>query len=665
VASPSSTSGWRPASATPPPGRRHPGSSRPGSGPENDTSSLARVAYSLLTRINPSRAELEPVARIRRDVGERASQLLQRGINDTGSFAGPQGPARRFSLELAAALRGVGSSDLLAELRRSWQLQLTMATTATRLAEIESGLRHDLAPSERFAGLLEASRMWLTAAGSASVEGAGPEELRAKAASALADAVLAIGDDGTRAFRSADADLFRSLHALTADFLAYRGLPPDEVDRRIRTLWLTWADGFEPHLRQVRDFRPDWVPAVRSELPPPPPTLPAYPAPVYAPEPPYPAAPPTAPPDLPVAPHPDQGPDAGYAAPRPASRVVRALSGGAPVVAAVVLLAVITALGLWAYAPDIPTWHLGIAPIGALVVVVLLRTRLRRWRNRRRLVGRHPDAASRTRRSRVATALTLGVAGGLLLVAPLPGALATAGDLAALVLLAGAVLSLGAPTRGDTAALLTNLVALVVVGWAVVAVSFQTWLVHANAPGLVDAAYSTMPAFAWPERAGGTTPVGGGLAQRAGVGGTDERDVRAALQDLAGEVPSSRFSVDGVGVRDGLVVVAHTLTNTGATALAPTERLVLLVPSEDVPGGGWYQGEGVGLVRIGDAVVGAWAPDAWAAADGRDDPAPGELVRATAAWVPTDGAPERLLALGLLDEAAGTVVAVAPLTAWP
>jgi serine/threonine protein kinase len=641
--------------------------------PENDTSSLARVAYSLLTRINPSRAELEPVARIRRDVGERASQLLQRGINDTASFGGPQGPARRFTAELTAALRGVGSSELLAELRRGWQLQLTMSTDVTRLGELESGLRHDLAPTERFAGLLEAARMWAAASASPQVAGAGPEELRAKAASALADAVLALEDDvtprngtATRAFRSSDADLFRSLHALTADFLAHRGLPAAEVERRIRLLWLTWADGFEPHLRQVREFRPAWVPAVRSELPPPPPPapahtapqpVPAYPAPPYPP-PPYPVAPPDAWPE-------PSGPDTGYDPPRPASWAVRTLAHGLPVASGVVLLVVTTAIGVWSYAPDIPSWHLGVVPVGALLTVLLLRTRLRRWRGRRRMVGRHPDAARRSRSARVATALLLAAGGALLLVAPLPDAVATAGDLAALTVLAGSVLSLGAPTRGDTAALLTNLVAIAVLLWATVAVGFQTWLLHAATPGLVDAAYSTMPAFAWPERAGGTAAIGGGLAQQVGAGGTEDRAVRAALQELSGALPPSRFSADGIGVRDGLIVVAHTLTAVGDTPLEPTERLVLLVPTDEVVGGGWFDGDGVGLARMGDAVVGVWAPDLWTADDGGDEPAPGELVRGTAAWTPLEGAPRHLLALALLDEELAEVTAVAPLTAWP
>jgi serine/threonine protein kinase len=636
--------------------------------PENDTSSLARVAYSLLTRINPSRAELEPVARIRRDVGERASQLLQRGINDTASFGGPQGPARRFTAELTAALRGVGSSELLAELRRGWQLQLTMSTDLTRLGELESGLRHDLAPSERFAGLLEAARMWAAASASTQVAGGGPEELRAKAASALADAVLALEDDlaprdgtVTRAFRSSDADLFRSLHALTADFLTHRGLPPAEVERRIRLLWLTWADGFEPHLRQVREFRPAWVPAVRSELPPPPPPAPppvhAYPAPPHPP-PPYPVTPPDAWPEPSV-------PDPGYDPPRPASWAVRTLAGGLPVAMGVALLLVTAAIGVWSYAPDIPSWHLGVVPVGALLTVLLLRTRLRRWRRRRRLVGRHPDASRRSRTARVATALLLAAGGALLLVAPMPDGAATAGDLAALTVLAGSVLSLGAPTRGDTAALLTNLVAIAVLLWATVAVGFQTWLVHATAPGLVDAAYSTMPAFAWPERAGGTAAIGGGLAQQVGAGGTEDRAVRAALQDLSGALPPSRFSADGVGVRDGLIVVAHTITAVDDTPLEPTERLVLLVPTDEVVGGGWFDGDGVGLTRMGDAVVGVWAPDLWTAADGGDEPAPGELVRGTAAWTPLEGAPRHVLALALLDDDLAEVTAVAPLTAWP
>jgi serine/threonine protein kinase len=651
--------------------------------PENDTSSLARVAYSLLTRINPSRSDLEPVARIRRDVGERASQLLQRGINDTASFSGPRGPARRFTTELTAALRGVGSSELLAELRRAWQLQLTMSTDVTRLGELESGLRHDLAPGERFAGLLEAARMWAAASASPQVAGAGPEELRAKAASALADAVLALGDGPsvpdhreTRAFRSSDADLFRSLHALTADFLAHRGLPPAEVERRIRVLWLTWADGFEPHLRQVREFRPAWVPAVRSELPPPPPPVtaggapspvpvhpappsppPGYPPPAYPP-PAYPVTPPDTWPEPPA-------PDHGYVPPRPAARAVRTFASGMTVALGVALLLATTAIGLWSYAPDIPSWHLGVVPIGALLTVVLLRTRLRRWRVRRRLVGRHPDAARRSRGARVATALLLAAGGVLLLVAPLPDAAATVGDLAALTVLAGSVLSLGAPTRGDTAALLTNLVAVAVLLWATVAVGFQTWLVHAAIPGFVDTAYSTMPAFAWPERAGGTVALGGGLSQQVGVGGTEDRGVRAGLQDLSGAVPPSRFSAEGIGVRDGLIVVAHTLTAVDATPLEPTERLVLLVPTDEVVGGGWYDGDGVGLVRLGDAVVGVWAPDLWSAADGGDEPAPGELVRGSAAWTPLEGSPRHLLALALLDEELAEVTAVAPLTAWP
>ena len=651
--------------------------------PENDTSSLARVAYSLLTRINPSRAELEPVARIRRDVGERASQLLQRGINDTASFGGPQGPARRFTAELTAALRGVGSSELLAELRRGWQLQLTMSTDLTRLGELESGLRHDLAPTERFAGLLEAARMWAAASASTQVAGAGPEELRAKAASALADAVLALEDDlaprdgtVTRAFRSSDADLFRSLHALTADFLTHRGLPTAEVERRIRLLWLTWADGFEPHLRQVREFRPAWVPAVRSELPPPPPPAPTAPppppVPAYAapPQPPPPQpAPPYPPPPYPVMP-PDawpepSAPDPGYDPPRRASWAVRTLAGGLPVAVGVALLLVTVAVGVWSYAPDIPSWHLGVVPVGALLTVLLLRTRLRRWRARRRMVGRHPDAARRSRTARVATALLLAAGGTLLLVAPLPDAAATAGDLAALTVLAGSVLSLGAPTRGDTAALLTNLVAVAVLLWATVAVGFQTWLVHAATPGLVDAAYSTMPAFAWPERAGGTAAIGGGLAQQVGAGGTEDRAVRAALQDLSGALPPSRFSADGIGVRDGLIVVAHTITAVDDTPLVPTERLVLLVPTDEVVGGGWFDGDGVGLTRMGDAVVGVWAPDLWTAADGGDEPAPGELVRGMAAWTPLEGAPRHVLALALLDEELAEVTAVAPLTAWP
>jgi hypothetical protein len=329
------------------------------------------------------------------------------------------------------------------------------------------------------------------------------------------------------------------------------------------------------------------------------------------------------------------------------------------------LLVATTAVGLWAYAPDIPTWDLGVAPVGALLTALLLRGRLRRWRTRRRIVGRHPDAAGRPRASRLATALLLGACGALLLVAPLPDAVATAGDLVALTILAGSVLSLGAPTRGDTATLLTHLVAVAVLLWATVAVGFQTWLVHAAAPGLVDVAYSTMPAFAWPERAGGTTDIGGGLSQQVGVGGTGDRAVRTALNDLSGALPAARFSADGVGVRDGRIVVAHTLTAGGGTPFEPTERLVLLVPTDEVVGGGWFDGDGVGLARLGDAVVGVWAPDLWTATDGGDEPAPGQLVQGSAAWVPLEGAPRHLLALALLDEDLAEVEAVAPLTAWP
>jgi serine/threonine protein kinase len=629
--------------------------------PENDTASLARVAYALLTRINPSRAELEPVARIRPDVGERASQLLHRGINDTASFAGPHGPARRFTAELADSLRGVGRSELLEDLRRTWQLQLTGATTVTRLAEVESGLRHDLAPTEHFAGLLDAARMWRAASGSDRVTGAGPEELRAKAASALADAVLALrDDDATRDFRSADADLFRGLHALAADFLAHRGLADDEVDRRIRTLWLTWADGFEPHLRRVREFRPDWVPAVRAEPPPPPPPPPppllVPPPPPPVPVPPLPAAPPVPP------------PSPGYVPPRPPALVVRVLSAGGTVLGALLLLVGVAVGAVWSYAPDVPTWHLGLAPVGALVVVGGLRLRLRRWRTRRRLVGRHPDAVHRSRASRLVTAGLLAVGAALLVAAPLPTAAETAGDAGAVLLLALAVLSLGAPTRGDTAALLTNVVSLGVIGWALLAVCLQTWLVHRHAPGLVDAAYAATPSFAWPEHAGGTTAIGDGVGQRAGVGGTRDRVLRAALRDRADDLPPSAFSVDGVGVRDGQVVVAHTLRNpdpAGTADLDPTARLVLLVPTGEVEGEGWYQGAGRGLVRLNGAPIGAWAPDAWTAADGGGTPAAGELVRATAAWTPDATAPEHLLALALLDAATADVVAVAPLTAWP
>jgi serine/threonine protein kinase len=625
---------------------------------ENDTASLARVAYSLLTRINPSRAELEPVARIRRDVGERASQLLHRAITDAGSFDGPQGPARRFSGELAASLRGVGGSDLLAELRRTWQLQLATGTSLQRMTEIESGLRHDLAPAERFAGLLEAARMWLAASASARVVGAGPEELRAKAGSSLADAVLALHDDGAmRDFRSADADLFRGLHNLAADFLLHRGLPPDEVDRRMRSLWLTWADGFEPHLRTVRDFRPEWVPAARLEPPPPPP---------------YPVTPPDHWPDEhgavdPAAPPPSPRhapPDPGYLPPRAAALPVRLVAGGATVPLAAGVLLAVTAACMLAYRPDVPSWHMAVAPGGALAVAGLLRLRLRRWRRRRRLVGRHPDAEDRSRTVRLATAALLAGAGALLLIAPVPQALATVGDLLAIVVLAAAVLSLGAPTQGGAAAILTNLVAVSVIGWAVIGVGFQTWAVHRVAPGLVDAAYAATPSFSWPERAGGTAAVDG-LDQRLGTGGTRTREVREGLRALADADHPSRLRVRGVGAVDGALVVAHSIANPEAARLDPTNRLVLLVPTEQVPSGGWFAGEGLGLVRIGDAVVGAWAPDDWQAEDGAGPPEPGEIVRARASWRPADDSPDRVLALGLLDRDGAEVVAVAPLTDWP
>ena len=583
--------------------------------PENDAASLARVTYSLLTRINPNRTDLEPVARIRGDVGERASQVLSRGIANPSSFAGTGGPVAGFAAQLVASLRSTGPSELLADLRRSWQATLASdGPGATRLGEIESGLRHDVGAGGHVAALLEIVRMWATAAAAASAQpqaGVSVEALRARAAAALADAVVAPRPPGAPlGFRSGDVEHLRDLHALTADFLTHRGASPAGVDRQLRSFWLAWAGNVAPQLRQVAEFRPDWVdPPPERRLPPPPPVV--LPAPWTTSEPP--------------------------AVSRPTPWPVRMFVSGWSVVVALLALVLTAGATMATYRPDVPSWHLLVAPAIGLAAALAMRLRLRRWRRTRRWDA--PATRVRRRLSRVTTSLALGGVAVLTLSAPLPPALSTGGGVVALALFAASVLSLGAPTRGDVAALLTNLVSAAVLVWAAFALAFQGWLVHTYVPQLTDAGYRLLPSFLWPEAAGATVNLRSGVS--LGAGATSIREVRVALRD--GFREDRQIDVAHVRVEDD--------TLTASVALAdPTAQIVLLVPPDELIDAGWFDGQ-TGHLPLGPSAIGAIAPS------DRQTDAEGETVR----WDLPQG-PLHALALGVVTPEGDGLVAIAPVT---